>query len=207
VHQDVLCIDTKDKLLECLSKLTELDNHWAICGNAGAISYHEDAMYINNAGQIKISANLPARVISLDENFLVIKHDSNLTISSDLSGFHLYGTDLCLIGDILGYHAYVIPFMVKHLSYGNQQELDRYIPVFFKNYGRKLRNRYIETTCTRFYLTNGITKSRIVNYPLVLSFIKFGQRIKQLFKLSRYGDKHKKIITDENPERANQTVV
>jgi hypothetical protein len=204
VHQDVLCIDHKAQLINCLDQLTALDEKWAICGNAGGIGYHEDAMYINNAGKVKVSANLPARVMSLDENFLILRNDSNLTISSDLSGFHLYGTDLCLVADFLGYAAYVIPFMVKHLSYGNLKDLDTYIPGFVEKYGYKFRPRYVETTCTRFYLTNGRSKSRLYNSSLVLGVIKFGQRLKQLFRLSKYGDRHRKTITmEKSPDSGN----
>jgi hypothetical protein len=201
VHQDVLCIDQKDQLTGCLENLNNLDANWAICGNAGGIAYHEDAMYINNAGKVKVSANLPARVMSLDENFLVIRSDANLAVSADLSGFHLYGTDLCLIADFLGYSAYVIPFMVKHLSYGNLKDLDTYIPVFVETYGRKMRARYVETTCTRFYLTNGRRKTKLYNSSMLLGIIKVGQRIKQLFRLAKRGDYHKKVVSEE--ERLN----
>ena len=53
---------------------------------------------------------LPAKVHTLDENFIVVRRAANLSLSHDLDGFHLYGTDLCLIADVLGGNRYVIDF-------------------------------------------------------------------------------------------------
>jgi hypothetical protein len=180
VHQDVRCIDNKEILVGCLNKLTNLDKRWAICGNAGSKGYHKEIFYLNNAGKKKITPGLPALVTSLDENLLVINRNTNLTLSADLTGFHLYGTDLCLIADFLGYSCYVIPFMVEHLSLGNVKELKLYQGTFIRQYGKKLRNRFIETTCTKFYLSNSAWKNTLFNNKLVFSFIKLLQRFRFL---------------------------
>jgi hypothetical protein len=191
VHQDVRCVDKKDYLLECLDNLMHVDTNWAICGNAGAIGYHQDIMYIDNEGIILKSRNLPAKVNSLDENFLILKASANLTISNNFSGFHLYGTDLCLIADILNYSCYVIPFMVRHLSHGNKEELVKHVDGFVKSYGQKLRSRYIQTTCTKFYLSNSQIKNQVYNSSPVFFLIKFLQRIKYIAKIMRVGKRHK----------------
>lgn len=192
VHQDVRCLDQKKYLLECLNHLSDIDPNWAVCGNGGAIGYHQDVMYIDNNGVILKSRNLPAKVTSLDENFLIIKASSNITVSNNLSDFHLYGTDLCLIADILGYNCYVIPFMVKHLSRGNQEQLFKHVDGFVKSYGKKLRSRYIQTTCTKFYLSNSTAKNKIYNNPFIFFFVKFLQRIKLNAKLIKSGRQNKK---------------
>ena len=95
-------------------------------------------------------SNIPPVV----KNLLIINKATSVTISSDISGFHLYGTDLCIIADFLGYNCYVIPFMVKHLSLGNLKELSKHVDRFIDLYGKKIRSRYVETTCTKFYLSN-----------------------------------------------------
>ena len=192
VHQDVRCVDDKEYLVKCLNHLSDIDPNWAVCGNGGAIGYHQGIMYIDNNGVTIKSRNLPAKVTSLDENFLIIKASSNITVSNNFSDFHLYGTDLCLIADILGYNCYVIPFMVKHLSHGNQEQLLKHVNGFVKSYGRKLRSRYIQTTCTKFYLRNSPSKNQIYNSPVIFFFIKFLQRIKYNAKLIRFGRQHKK---------------
>ena len=170
VHQDIRCIDNRSQLLKCIAAISRLDSKWALCGNAGAIGYHQDILHINNNGKIVRHTNLPARVNSLDENLLIINRSTPITISSDLGGFHLYGTDLCIIADFLGYSSYVIPFMVKHLSHGNLKDLDKHVNRFINSYGSKIRSRYMQTTCTKFYLSNSIFKNKVYNFPPVFFF-------------------------------------
>jgi hypothetical protein len=202
VHQDVRCIDDRQQLTRCLDQLTLLDNKWAVCGNAGCNGYHTDLMHINIAGKIVASKNLPGKVTSLDENLLIINSSNAVTVSADLSGFHLYGTDICIVAATLGYTCYVIPFMVKHLSYGNMKDLQLHIRRFTDAYGKKLSSRFIATTCTKFYISNSVFKTRLLNYGPIFSMVKFVQRIKQLRKLSREGDVYKTTVVHEpkNPQ-------
>lgn len=197
VHQDVRCLDHVDTLIGCLEKLNERDPKWAVCGNAGAMGYHQFVHYINNAGKIIKSENLPAKVDSLDENFLVINSANPMSISADVKGFHLYGTDLCIIADFLGYNCYVIPFLVKHLSLGNLADLESHVHQFVNLYGKKIRSRYVETTCTKFYLGSSPFKNRFYNLPFVFFFVKAVQRIKLLFKRLRHPNPHKRTVTTE----------
>jgi hypothetical protein len=200
VHQDVRCIDSKVHLIECLEKLTRLDNKWAICGNAGSMGYHEERFYLDDVGKEIITQGLPAQVTSLDENLLIINRDTNLTLSADLTGFHLYGTDLCLVADFLGYSSYVIPFMVKHLSPGNKKELMAYKNTFIRQYGKKLRGRFVETTCTKFYLSNSEKKNILFNGWPFFSFIKLLQRIS--FRWRRISSKKHSYKTERRKANA-----
>ncbi len=193
VHQDVRCLDAKSQLIKNLEELTVKDSKWAVCGNAGVSGYHAKAMHLTNAGRVIQHANLPAQVHSLDENLLIVNRSTNITISGDLTGYHLYGTDLCLIADILGYTSYVIPFMVNHLSTGNLKALEEHMPPFLATYGRKLRSRYIETTCTKFFLSNGSLKNRVYNFSAPFSLVKAVQRVKQIIRLLKEGEKHKRV--------------
>jgi hypothetical protein len=197
VHQDVRCIDQQNDLINCLDNLTQLDDKWAICGNAGGKGHHQNILHINSNGKIIQHTNLPAKVHSLDENLLIIKKATNITISPDLGGFHLYGADLCLIADFLGYSSYVIPFMVKHLSTGNLKDLKKHVPAFVNAYGRKLRSRYIQTTCTNFYLSCSVFNNKLYNFPPVYFFVKAYQRLKFNIKLIAGKYPHKEIITYE----------
>jgi hypothetical protein len=197
VHQDVRCIDSRGHLEICLEELNQKDSKWAVCGNAGAMGYHQFVHHINNAGRIITNSNLPAKVNSLDENLLIINKSASLSISSDLSGFHLYGTDLCIIADFLGYNSYVIPFMVKHLSLGNLKELNKSVDHFIGHYGKKIRSRYVETTCTKFYLSNSVFKNKVYNSSFTFFLIKAVQRVKLLLKRLSSPNPHKKTITTE----------
>lgn len=197
VHQDVRCIDHRSILEKCLLQLEEKDTKWAVCGNAGGIGYHQLVHYLNNAGKITTCDNLPARVSSLDENLLIIKQSAHLMVSPDLKGFHLYGTDICIIADFMGYTSYVIPFMVKHLSLGNLRDLDRNVGIFLEHYGKKLRSRYVETTCTKFYLGNSPERNRFYNSSLSFFFVKTVQRIKLLAKRIGRRNPHKRTVIPE----------
>lgn len=187
VHQDVRCLDPKEHLVSCLADLTKKDSKWAICGNAGCNDYHEQVRYLENAGVVQQDKDLPRKVKSLDENLLIINNSTNITISGDLTGYHLYGTDLCLIADFLGYTSYVIPFMVHHFSMGGSTNLKASILDFRNKYGRKLRSRYVETTCTRFYLSNGESKTFLYNLEPVFSFVKTPHVLRGLFRKMRNG--------------------
>ncbi|NOU38451.1 MAG: hypothetical protein HOO89_09050 [Ferruginibacter sp.] len=172
VHQDVRVIDNKDKLEQCLQALETKDNTWAVCGNAGGAGYKSVFYHIDDNGVVRKSSSLPKRVFSLDENFLVLKNSKGLSISSNLKGFHLYGTDISIIADFLGYSVYVIPFMVLHLSSGNLKDLKTFTSTFIKLYGHKLRHRFIQTTCTKFLLSNSVNSNIFYNNKLVFFFVK-----------------------------------
>lgn len=197
VHQDVRCIDKKEQLEKCLSVLTALDANWAVAGNAGGIGYHQFAHYINNAGRIIKTTQLPAKVSSLDENLLIVKKKALLTVSADIKTFHLYGTDICIIADFLGYSCYVIPFMVKHLSLGNLKDLKKHVGEFVNLYGKKIRSRYVETTCTKFYLSNSVSKNSIYNSTVIFALVKFWQKIKFGIQRMSGPNRLKRTVTNE----------
>ena len=69
--------------------------------------------------------------------------------SRDLHGFHLYGADLCLIADILGYSAYVVDFHLRHKSVGNKGSTFEVVRAeLIEKYRRALRYRVIGTPST-----------------------------------------------------------
>jgi hypothetical protein len=181
VHQDVRCIDRMDVLKAELNNLDKKDGRWAVCGNAGGVAYHEIVYYLKDVNTVRKSKGLPARVHSLDENLLIVNRKTPVHLSAGLKGFHLYGTDICLVAGALGYHSYVIPFMVQHLSAGNLKDLDSFIPVFLENYGHTAVNRFIQTTCTGFYLSNSAAKNKLYNSPMLLPIIKLWQRMRKIF--------------------------
>lgn len=195
VHQDVRCVDMASKLLEILSTLTQQDPAWAVCGNAGAAGYHQDLRFIINGGKIVKHDNLPARVYSLDENFLVIRNHVNIAVSADLRGFHFYATDLCLIADYLGYSVYVIPFMVKHFSLGDLKGIKQQQKEFLERYGRKLRSRFVQTPSTKFVLLGSPFYNKIFNGPFFF-LVKWAEGFKLLFS-RRHKQLYKKHVDTE----------
>src|SRR5262249_51154593 len=98
--------------------------------------------------------DFPAKVRSLDENFVIVRRSTNLALSRDLEGFHFYGTDICLIADVLGNNCYVIDFHLRHKGHG---VFDNHFFATRKHliqkYRRAFRSRWITTTCTTIFIS------------------------------------------------------
>lgn len=137
-HQDILPLDQDRADLDALLQtVSERDANWGLCGNAGALATGDRAIRItdpNHADFIE-GAPFPVKVMSLDENFIIARRDANLALSRDLSGYHWYGSDLCIIADILGWSCYVIDFHLFHRSGGKTDAR-------FTDGGRALRRKY-----------------------------------------------------------------
>ena len=149
-HQDVrLLTDTRDVLVSCLAALDQTDPTWALAGNAGGVSPGKLAIRITDPhGGNQHVGRLPARVMSLDENFIVVRRDTRIGFSNDLSGFHFYGADICLNADIMGYSAYVVDFHLVHLSAGKKNlAFDEMEARFRSKWSRALAPRWMQTTC------------------------------------------------------------
>ena len=120
-HQDVLIDrgDDFDRLVTILEKLEKYDPHWAVAGNAGVNSNHKIVAKITDpCNTPKWLGKLPQTVLSLDENFFVIKTNANIFSSNELKGFHFYATDLCFSAIVNKQNCYVIDFHITHLSGG-----------------------------------------------------------------------------------------
>ena len=178
VHQDVRCEDNIEVLKNCLKTLEDKDKYWAVCGNAGGVDYRKVVFHLNNKGDVRKTPGLPLKVNTLDENLLIIKTNALLTVSADISTFHFYGTDICVIADILGYTAYVIPFLVQHLSKGNLADMENKKPAFVEKYGYKLRSRFIQTTCTKFYIGKSVADTKLLNSKPVFFWLKAIRRLR-----------------------------
>lgn len=155
-HQDILPLsDTRVVLDERLEALNSLDGQWGLCGNAGGKADGELVYRITQGAgeELNFGGPFPVRVMSLDENFIVVRRDANLALSRDLKGFHWYGSDLCMIADILGWSAYVIDFHLFHKSRGNvSADFRDKARAFRLKYGRAFRPRwqYVPTSQPEF---------------------------------------------------------
>ena len=155
-HQDVrLLTDDRHTLDRRLSELDDLDPNWALAGNAGGAAPGRLAMSITDPhGTGRRIGPLPARVMSLDENFIVVRAAAGLRFSRDMTGFHLYGADICLVADVLGWSAWVVDFHLEHLSPGRKDasftESERR---FRAKWSRAIRPRWMQTTCTLLRLS------------------------------------------------------
>lgn len=154
-HQDVrFDFDGYQQLVARLEELNRLDPDWALAGNAGKTFSGYLRKRITDPSMLDAAIGpFPARVMSLDENFIVIRHSAGVTTSNGIAGFHLYGTVLAQNAQYLGYHAYVIDFHLRHLSAGN---VDLSYRDLQQQFGERLsaskRGQFIQAMCSRFYV-------------------------------------------------------
>lgn len=165
-HQDILLeYDRIEQLESCISQLNDLDPNWGLLGNAGGIKRGKSAIRITDpSGPNRRTAKLPAKVQSLDENFILIRKDANLGASRDLHGFHLYGLDLCLQAMMRGYSAYVVDFHLRHLSPGNFGA-DYYAckNSVIKKYQKIFPWNYYQTPGSPIFLSGNVFLNRTLN--------------------------------------------
>ncbi|MGC8490094.1 MAG: hypothetical protein ACP5QO_17990, partial [Clostridia bacterium] len=119
-HQDVRpdLGSGADRLLDLLGALDRLDPGWTVAGDAGVLRSLAVVRRVHDRFGGMSSHQLPARVMSLDENLLVLNRRNAPRCSPELSGFHFYGTDVCLNAIMAGGSAYVIDFPVTHGDFG-----------------------------------------------------------------------------------------
>ena len=163
-HQDVLLLkDDREALTARLRELETVAPDWAVASNAGGTGFGRRLARISDPhGQDQRRGPFPCRVTAVDENFIVVRGIAQLSLSRDLNGFHLYGADLCIIADVLGWTAWVIDFHLRHKSGGTVGDaLHRSRAALVAKYRRAFRTRWITTPCTQFLLSGA-------KLPLVL---------------------------------------
>lgn len=179
-HQDIIIKSKVSQLEQCLTVLNNKHPLWAIAGNAGG--KHIKGVVknlINHDNSISTYTPLPVRVYSVDENFIVVDKQKFSSISNDMTGFHFYGTDMCLLADIQGYESYVIDFMLHHKSSGNfNADFFEQKNKFQTKYTRALRGRFIESTCARLFLSGNKLKNYFYNSTFVFFCVKTFYKLK-----------------------------
>lgn len=179
-HQDILFhYDDYGKLFDCINELENIDSNWVVAGNAGKNEKGEYFINITDPNGEQKIGNLPASVMSLDENFLVINMKHNVGCSQLLRGFHLYATDLCQNAINLGLNCYVIDFHLYHKSAGN---LDRSfyaaIESFIKVQEKKKKSQIIYTACTNFFISSNSLLNWLLNIKVLKKIYRVVNSIK-----------------------------
>jgi len=167
-HQDILLnFDDESVLENCIYELNYKDKNWALAGNAGGDSLTRYRRITDPHGTSSIG-NFPQKVKSLDENFIISNSKNRVALSGNLNGFHMYGTDLCLMADILGYSSYVINFHLQHNSAGafylSEKEL-------IKKYQNAFKLRLIKSSCTKLFISHSKIFSQIFNIKIIKDLV------------------------------------
>lgn len=188
-HQDVRLIgDGRDRMDERLTALGARDPLWALAGNAGGVAAGKLALRITDPhGKNQMVGRFPERVMTLDENFIVVRRDARVGFSRNLQGFHFYGADICLNAAMAGHSAYVIDFHLEHLSPGRKAK-DFYDAerAFTAKWSAALSPRWIQTTCALLHLSGGPVRTslgRVIDKPMARMLRRFNGN--RGFKTSR----------------------
>lgn len=170
-HQDILFeFDNREKLDKCMLELESLDSNWSVAGNAGKNHMGDSKVRITDPNWENLSlGKFPERVMGVDENFIIINRKHSFGCSTNMSGFHLYGIDLCQNAASLGLNTYVVDFHLRHKSGGNLSK------EFFES-ALKYRELQIKrkipqivwTICTRFYVSNNRVLNWLYSYDYFL---------------------------------------
>ncbi len=174
-HQDILLHDHRINDLELrIGEMDQIDPRWAILANAGGINLKHLAMHLTqNSGNVLYEKNLPLKAQTVDENFILVKNEANLSLSNDLEGFHMYGTDICLIAETLGFNAYVIDFNLTHKSDGKvDHSFYKLRTELMKKYHHAFRGRFMSTTITRMYLSGNSLGFYLFNSGLIMFLVR-----------------------------------
>ena len=187
-HQDVeLVYDKEPELQQRIQGMNALDANWAVLANAGGADVKRIYRRISHPHDNLNQGPFPQKVISVDENFILLKKKAGLRFSTDLEGFHLYGTDICLVAEQKGYTCYVIDFHLLHKSTGNINEsFFRVRKLMMQKYAPILTPRYIRTTCTHMFISPSPFLNYFMNKPFIITLAKFLKKVELRAKGIKY---------------------
>jgi hypothetical protein len=154
------------ELADALKVLDTTDPGWTVAGTAGVMRSGRGIRRLVDHGGGPTSesrGSLPLPVVTLDENFLVLNRRRAPNCSTGISGFHLYGSDVCLHALASGGAAYVVDFPITHLGRG---EVDSTF--------EPIENRFIEIWSERLLFCYLVT-------PIKTLFISRSKVLRRLF--------------------------
>lgn len=166
-HQDMYFPEGWDKTLkEDLHLIEQQDPKWGVIGCFGIDHTGTGHGYIYCNGQKKIlgKKTAPKKIRVLDEIVLIFKKSSGLKYDPLLPGFHMYGTDICLISESGSRQNYAISNLAVH----NTLRI-KFLAADFMKSLEYIRKKYkkmmpIITPCfniKRFKLVNDFLKYKI----------------------------------------------
>jgi hypothetical protein len=132
LHNDVFMPDNfETEILDSINKLNFMDNNWGVCGMAGVCHRMSHFPIKRITGFIRVGCcydsgnpwgdkkliplkDMPYKVETLDEMFLMTKNQNNITFDENIPFNHSYGIDTCLQFKTKNMNSYVIPALIHH---------------------------------------------------------------------------------------------
>lgn len=124
-HQDLhLPAGWLTRLASEINLIEQTDPNWGVLGLWGVDGLGQYAGWTYSSGLGKVLGgpqSAPHPVRTLDEVLLVVRRSSGLRFDEKLSGFHMYGTDICLAAEAKGMRNYAVSCFAVHNSNGIRQ--------------------------------------------------------------------------------------
>lgn len=121
-HQDVFLPDSwLSAFSQAVEQLQGSDPSWAVLGVYGVRKNGEHIGYVYDTGVMRVLGQSfhPAQLVSsLDELLLVVRKSSGVRFDETVTGYHFYGTDICLEAQRRGCNAYAISAFCIHNTNG-----------------------------------------------------------------------------------------
>ena len=187
LHQDVHPVDDFNAFSDALLEIEKIDPNWAILGNAGYDKNFKSIRHLSSPmGWRQVVGNQRIPVESLDENFLVFNTAVRPSVSYDLDGFHLYGTDAVQIAKLRGLKSYILNYHVDHFGTAKVDESFLKTAKEIENkYSPRSRSHTIRTPVT--YLAMGGISFKAWRHRIRLKrFVKSGQKRSSISILRRF---------------------
>lgn len=181
-HQDVLLNqgDGAEALLACIARVERECPAWGVLGNAGVRADYREFRRITEPSGTRSDGPLPQPVVSVDENFMVVRTAARLRTSRELRGFHFYGLDLCLVANRKGMRCFVVDFHLAHLSAGTfAKDFFEAQDRFRAHWSRTLGTVYLPTTCTSVFVSKSPRLVRVFQKRNAFRLVRrlFGARL------------------------------
>lgn len=149
LHQDAIPLQSAAELLDRIDRVETHDPLWGVIGNAGRTGGSRAVLSLRS-GENLYRLDAPfVKVTTIDENMMIVRNGTGITLSADVEGYHFYAFDLCSVAARLGYNSYVVDHLWRHDSHGT---VDESFLAAKKRMERKMRQyhrgRIAPTTCT-----------------------------------------------------------
>jgi Methyltransferase domain len=165
---------------DALTQLDTIDPGWAVAGTAGVMRSGRGVRRLVDLGggpTNESPESLPLPVVMLDENFLVFNRRNGPRCSGGMSGFHLYGADVCLNALSSGGAAYVIDFPVTHLGRGDvDSSFETAKSQFIETWSERFLLCYLVTPITTLCISRSKVLRRLFGSALAMTCI--GQAVR-----------------------------
>jgi len=95
IHQDAIPLESAEALLGVIAQVEEHDPDWGVIGNCGRQTGGRAVLALEIEGRVTRVGTPFVPVAAVDENMILVRNGTGITVSKYGEGFHMYAFDLC----------------------------------------------------------------------------------------------------------------